>query len=114
MSRPPHVPGRPTRVLLLPVSAYRRWVSPALPARCRFTPSCSAYADVALRTHGARRGSWLALRRLARCHPFHPGGPDPVPAVPEPLDVPPNLVQPIPGEYSRPRARTGAPGARPQ
>ncbi|GGJ88122.1 putative membrane protein insertion efficiency factor [Pilimelia anulata] len=63
----------------LVVVAYRRWVSPVLPARCRFYPSCSAYALEALAQHGALRGCLLTLRRLLRCHPFHPGGYDPVP-----------------------------------
>jgi hypothetical protein len=67
-----------TALLLLLVRGYRRFVSPFLGARCRFAPSCSAYAEEALRRHGLR-GAWLAVRRLARCHPFHPGGHDPVP-----------------------------------
>lgn len=66
-------------LLLLLVALYRRLVSPLLPAACRFYPSCSAYAETALRRHGATRGTWLTARRLARCHPFHPGGIDPVP-----------------------------------
>jgi putative membrane protein insertion efficiency factor len=66
-------------VLLLLVRAYRRLVSPLLPPACRFYPSCSAYAETAVARHGALRGAWLAARRLARCHPFHPGGIDPVP-----------------------------------
>jgi putative membrane protein insertion efficiency factor len=66
-------------LLLLLVASYRRLVSPLLPAACRFYPSCSAYAETALRRHGAARGTWLTARRLARCHPFHPGGIDPVP-----------------------------------
>ena len=49
------------------------------PSRCRFVPSCSQYALAALEDHGALRGAWLVLRRLGRCHPFHPGGVDPVP-----------------------------------
>ncbi len=61
------------------VRVYQRLVSPLLPPSCRFYPSCSAYAVEALTRHGAARGSWLAARRLARCHPFHPGGLDPVP-----------------------------------
>jgi uncharacterized protein len=69
------------RALALPVIAYRRWISPALPARCRFYPSCSAYALESLATHGAMRGTGLAVWRLLRCHPFHPGGYDPVPPV---------------------------------
>ncbi|MEU8083367.1 membrane protein insertion efficiency factor YidD [Micromonospora sp. NPDC049101] len=67
------------RVLIAPIIAYRRWISPALPARCRFYPSCSAYAQEAIVRHGALRGATLAVRRLLRCHPFHPGGHDPVP-----------------------------------
>jgi uncharacterized protein len=67
------------RVLSAPIVAYRRWVSPALPARCRFYPSCSAYALEAIATHGALRGVRMAIWRLLRCHPFHPGGYDPVP-----------------------------------
>ncbi|MCA2212735.1 membrane protein insertion efficiency factor YidD [Jidongwangia harbinensis] len=67
------------RLLTAPIVAYRRYLSPALPARCRFYPSCSAYALQALARHGALRGSALAIWRLLRCHPFHPGGFDPVP-----------------------------------
>lgn len=67
------------RVLIWPITAYRRWVSPALPDRCRFYPSCSAYALEAIRTHGALRGLRLAAWRLLRCQPFNPGGYDPVP-----------------------------------
>jgi putative membrane protein insertion efficiency factor len=66
-------------VLLAVVGAYRRWISPLLGPRCRFAPTCSAYALEAVERHGAVRGGWLALRRLVRCHPFHPGGLDPVP-----------------------------------
>jgi putative membrane protein insertion efficiency factor len=61
------------------IRVYQRLVSPLLPPSCRFYPSCSAYAVTALERHGAAKGSWLAARRLARCHPFHPGGIDPVP-----------------------------------
>ncbi|GAA1801578.1 membrane protein insertion efficiency factor YidD [Planosporangium flavigriseum] len=69
----------PGRLVALPIIAYRRWISPALPARCRFYPSCSAYGLEAVTTHGALRGVYLTIRRLLRCHPFHPGGYDPVP-----------------------------------
>ena len=69
-----------TRLLLVVVAAYRRRISPLFGQQhCRFYPSCSAYAQGALERYGAGRGSWLALRRIVRCHPFHPGGYDPVP-----------------------------------
>jgi len=65
-------------VLALPIRAWRL-LSRHLPPRCRFHPSCSAYALEALERHGAARGSWLAVRRVSRCHPWHEGGLDPVP-----------------------------------
>jgi putative membrane protein insertion efficiency factor len=61
------------------IAAYRRWISPAFVRRCRFEPTCSAYALQAVRAHGALRGIAFALRRIGRCHPFNPGGIDPVP-----------------------------------
>jgi putative membrane protein insertion efficiency factor len=70
------------RLLKLPILAYRLAISPLLGPRCRFYPSCSSYALEALERHGAGRGLWLALCRILRCHPWHPGGYDPVP--PEP------------------------------
>jgi uncharacterized protein len=66
---------------MLGVTGYRRSVGALLPPRCRFAPSCSTYALEALAAHGALRGSWLAVRRIARCHPFNPGGYDPVPPI---------------------------------
>lgn len=68
-----------TRVLLAIVGFYRHRISPLLPAHCRFHPTCSAYAEEAIRTHGPVRGGWLALKRIGRCHPWHEGGIDPVP-----------------------------------
>lgn len=59
--------------------AYKLLISPLLGQRCRFHPSCSTYAMEAVRLHGPIRGSWLAARRIGRCHPLHPGGHDPVP-----------------------------------
>jgi putative membrane protein insertion efficiency factor len=72
-------PSPPARVLTTLIGAYQRWISPFLGNRCRFHPSCSAYAKTAIETHGALRGSWLAVRRLVKCQPFHPGGFDYVP-----------------------------------
>lgn len=62
------------------ISMYQRFVSPVLPRACRFAPTCSEYARRAVAEHGVGRGAWLAVGRLARCHPFHPGGYDPPPA----------------------------------
>ena len=61
------------------VRGYQIAISPLLPPACRYTPTCSQYAIDALRRHGALKGSWLALRRIGRCHPFRRGGYDPVP-----------------------------------
>lgn len=69
----------PRMILLALVWGYRHLISPWTPRTCRFYPSCSAYAEQALRQHGALRGGWLAIRRLGRCHPWTPGGVDPVP-----------------------------------
>ena len=69
----------PRTALILLVRGYQVALSPLLPASCRYYPSCSTYAIEALQRHGALRGGWLALRRLARCNPFRPGGYDPVP-----------------------------------
>ena len=73
------VASAPRRLLLALIRGYQRVLSPALPPSCRFHPSCSQYALEAVGRYGALRGAWLAARRLARCHPFHPGGFDPVP-----------------------------------
>lgn len=72
-------------VLLFLLRVYRRWVSPLLGPHCRFHPTCSAYAVEALERHGALRGSLLAVRRILRCHPLHPGGFDPVPVEKDPV-----------------------------
>lgn len=67
--------------LILLIGAYRYLISPLLGNHCRFEPSCSSYAITAIERHGAAKGSWLALRRLMRCHPWHSGGYDPVPEI---------------------------------
>jgi uncharacterized protein len=66
-------------LLVLPIKLYQRTISPLIGPRCRFYPSCSQYALDAILKHGALRGSWLAIARLARCHPWQPGGVDLVP-----------------------------------
>jgi putative membrane protein insertion efficiency factor len=84
-------PSLPARALLGVIRFYQATLSPVLPALlgpgcgCRFAPTCSHYAAAAVQGHGALRGAWLAVRRLARCTPLHPGGFDPVPdAAPRP------------------------------
>lgn len=67
------------KVLLGVLGVYRYGISPMLGRNCRFHPSCSEYAAEAVNEHGALKGSWLALKRVSCCHPFHPGGYDPVP-----------------------------------
>jgi putative membrane protein insertion efficiency factor len=70
------------RLLRRILAVYRAIISPLLGNRCRFHPSCSEYARIALARHGSVKGSWLTLKRLARCHPGSSGGPDPVPGEP--------------------------------
>jgi uncharacterized protein len=87
----------PANLLLGSIWIYRHTLSPVLPAvfgpgcGCRFHPTCAVYAAEAVRVHGAWRGAWLAVRRLVKCHPMHPGGCDPVPPLPgrEPADFRP-------------------------
>ena len=76
-----------TRLLISGLRGYKRFISPMLGPRCRFTPSCSEYAMIAIERHGPLRGSAMAVSRIARCHGFHPGGHDPVP--PDPRQDPP-------------------------
>ena len=66
-------------ILLSLIRFYQRWLSPLMGNQCRFYPTCSHYAADAVRAHGSARGTWLALRRIARCNPWHRGGFDPVP-----------------------------------
>lgn len=67
------------RVLILLIRIYQWGLSPFLGHHCRFYPTCSEYACTAIARHGAARGLWLAVKRIGRCHPWHPGGVDPVP-----------------------------------
>jgi len=66
-------------ILLTLIKFYRRAISPLFPPRCRFYPTCSSYALEAIEKHGTLKGSYLAIKRILKCHPFHPGGYDPVP-----------------------------------
>jgi uncharacterized protein len=66
-------------IALALIRFYRRWISVVLPSSCRFYPSCSQYTYLAIEKYGVLRGGWLGVRRISRCHPFHPGGFDPVP-----------------------------------
>lgn len=66
-------------ILLGLIRGYRRFISPLIPPSCRFQPTCSQYAIEAIATYGTIKGSWLAIARILKCHPFHPGGYDPVP-----------------------------------
>ncbi|MBW7457032.1 membrane protein insertion efficiency factor YidD [Paenibacillus sepulcri] len=75
------------RVIKAPIVAYRKFISPLKPPTCRFYPTCSEYALQAIEKHGPLRGSWLAAKRICRCHPFHPGGIDHVPPTREELEA---------------------------
>lgn len=66
-------------LLIGAIRVYQIALSPYFGSQCRFTPTCSEYAKEAIIRHGALKGSWLAVRRIGRCHPYHPGGHDPVP-----------------------------------
>ena len=69
----------PRRGAMQLIRWYQRFISPVLPPSCRFTPSCSQYTLEAMERYGVVRGGWLGVKRIVRCHPFHPGGYDPVP-----------------------------------
>lgn len=72
--------NKPVKFILIGIiNFYRKFISPILPDSCRFTPTCSQYALTAIEKYGAGKGSFLALKRILRCHPFNPGGYDPVP-----------------------------------
>lgn len=74
-------PSFGAKLLLLPIYFYRYAISPLIGPRCRFYPTCSTYAVEAIKLHGALKGGWLVLKRIARCHPWSEGGEDPVPPV---------------------------------
>ena len=78
-------PGPSQRLALGVIRVYQKMVSPFLGSNCRYYPTCSHYAYEAIEIHGAARGSWLGLRRISRCHPWHEGGLDPVPGSPDAL-----------------------------
>ncbi|HZI97299.1 MAG TPA: membrane protein insertion efficiency factor YidD [Actinomycetales bacterium] len=92
----------PAETLVLVIRAYQLLVSPLLGPVCRFYPSCSSYAVIALRRHGAVRGTWLTVRRLLRCHPWNSGGVDHVPPVRAPA------THPDDSEHADPRTPTPA------
>lgn len=69
----------PCRILQGAIRFYQRSISPLFPPTCRYYPTCSEYAVIALQKYGVIKGGWLATKRICRCHPFHPGGYDPVP-----------------------------------
>ena len=69
----------PARAAVKVLAGYKRWISPLLPPACRYEPTCSVYAAQAIAKYGLLKGGWMGLRRILRCHPFHPGGYDPVP-----------------------------------
>jgi uncharacterized protein len=81
----PKRPGPAARALLVAVRAYQLLLSPLFAGSCRYVPSCSQYMAEAVRRHGAARGGWLGVRRLARCHPFGSSGFDPVPEARSPI-----------------------------
>jgi putative membrane protein insertion efficiency factor len=94
--------SRTARVLLFAIRVYQSFFSATMPSACKFYPTCSHYAVDALRIHGARHGSWLALRRISRCHPFTPGGVD---LVPDATDFPRSDKSAIP-QTSREEVRS--------
>lgn len=76
---PPAAMNPGQRLLIGAIRVYQIALSPYFGSQCRFSPTCSEYAKEAVARHGALKGSWLAARRIGRCHPYHPGGHDPVP-----------------------------------
>lgn len=79
MTAPMFVLSIPRRVAVALILGYQRFLSPLFPPSCRFSPTCSAYALTSVERYGLMKGGWLAARRIGRCHPWSPGGHDPVP-----------------------------------
>ncbi len=75
-----HILAIPKLSLIIVIRGYQKWISPLIGPSCRFNPSCSSYALQAIKMHGAIKGSWLATKRIVKCHPLHAGGDDPVPS----------------------------------
>ena len=97
------------RLLLFVIRAYQRLISPLLGPVCRFEPSCSRYMATCIERHGARRGTWLGIKRLSRCHPFHPGGVDLPPERAEAMHAPaPAASLSIPGSSAAARGASRA------
>jgi putative membrane protein insertion efficiency factor len=69
------------KMLIILIKGYRKFISPLFPPSCRFQPTCSQYSLEAIEKFGSFRGTWLGIKRILRCHPFHPGGYDPVPSL---------------------------------
>lgn len=91
----PRTGHTPVRWLLLRlIRGYQKLISPLFGANCRYYPTCSRYTYEAIELHGAIKGSWLGVRRIARCHPFHEGGVDPVPGSHAALTTPPQGSHP--------------------
>ncbi|WP_250460676.1 membrane protein insertion efficiency factor YidD [Microbulbifer litoralis] len=82
-----------TRLAIKLIHVYRYLASPWVGNQCRFYPTCSHYAEEALKTHGFLKGGYLSVRRLIKCHPWHPGGLDPVPPAREPTDPKPRSTR---------------------
>lgn len=102
------------RFLLLLIRVYQLTLSPFIGNACRFEPSCSRYTAQCIEYHGALKGSWLGIKRIARCHPFHPGGYDPPPLPPGQTPQSGVAMAPLPGaplDAAAPPPTGGHPGA---